>query len=53
MRFDPAGQILAAGGFGKGVAAGAENGDKQGSLEIHFAGLLVINGDLVASVINE
>ena len=53
MRFDPAGQILAAGGFGKGIAAGAENRDKQRGLEIHFAGLLVIDGDLVASVVNE
>src|SRR3954454_23040598 len=53
MRFDPAGEILAAGGFGKGVAAGAENRDKQGGIEIHFTGLLVIDGDLVASIINE
>src|SRR4051794_11693709 len=53
MRFDPAGQILAAGGFGKGIAAGAENRDKQGGVEIDIAGLPVIDGNLVASVINK
>ena len=53
MRVDPARQILAAGGFGKGVTAGAQNGDKQRRLEIDFAGLPVIDGYLVSSIVNE
>src|SRR4051812_5837353 len=53
MRVDPARQILASGGFGKGIAAGAQNGDKQRRLEIDFAGLPVIDGYLVSRIIDE
>ena len=53
MRVDPARQILAARGFGEGIAAGAQNGDKQRGLEIDFAGLPVIDGDLVARIVDE
>ena len=53
MRVDPARQILASAGFGKGVTAGAQNGDKQRGLEIHLAGLPVIDGYPVSGIINE
>jgi hypothetical protein len=50
MRVNPARQILASSGFGKGITAGTQNGDKERSLEVHFAGLLVIDGYLVGII---
>ena len=49
----PAGQILTSGGLDEGVAAGAEDGDEQGRLEIDFAGFGIVDRNLVAGVVNE
>ena len=53
VRADPAGQILASGGFGEGVIAGAKHGDQQGCFEIQFAAPGIIDRNLVAGVIDE
>jgi hypothetical protein len=49
---DPAGQVLALGGLGKGVAAGAQHGDKDRRLA-YFARLWVYERDGVAGIIDE
>jgi hypothetical protein len=53
MRIDPARQILASSGFGEGIAAGTQNGDKERRLKIDFAGLPVIDRYLVSGIIDE
>src|SRR5450755_1025277 len=53
MGIDPAGQVLTLRGLGKGVAAGAEDGDKNRRLVEDAAGLPVMNRDLVAGVVDK
>jgi len=53
MRGDPARQLLALCGFDEGVTARTQNGDKKRGLECHLAGLGVVDGDVVACVVDE
>ena len=53
VRANPAGQILTSGGLDEGVAAGAEDGDEQGRLEIDFSASGIVDRNLVAGVVNE
>jgi len=53
MRADPAGKVLAACRFREGVTAGAQHGYEQRSLKIHLARPGIVNGDLVAGIIDE
>ncbi len=53
MGVDPASQLLAAARFGEGVIAGAEDGDKQRGFEVGLACEPIINGNLVAGVVDE
>ena len=52
MRADPVPQVLSGGGFGEGVAAGAQHRDEHGR-RVHVAALRVVNGDRGPGVIHE
>src|SRR5215212_1830607 len=52
MGADPVGESLRPGGFGIGVAAGAEHRDEDGGGP-HFAGGRIVNRDRVAGVVDE
>ena len=49
---DPIGEALRPGGFGIGVAAGAEHRDEHGR-RAHFTGGWVVNRDRVTGVVDE
>src|SRR6516164_4576903 len=53
VRADPAAQILASGSFHEGITAGSQYGHEQRGFKVRLAAPGIINGNLVASVIDK